>query len=141
MAALRGPMSVPALPALADVHRDAGEWWSVLQGDDTIAKRKVLARLIANVLPVRLATGRYRVVIHRTPLGDVLRRWYRQGRETRTDSPDATVIFSQPEGEADGAGPIAAKRRVRHDTERLRELPLTAFDALSDDGLRASAPA
>lgn len=68
-----GGESVPTLPPLETVLREAGGWAAALGGSEVAAQREVLAVLIERVVPMRVGRGVYRVEVHWTPVGEALR--------------------------------------------------------------------
>ena len=71
---LRAVKPEPALPPLDMVVQAAGGWIEIVAGTDIEAQRAILGDLVERVYPVAVAYGRYRAMIHWTPLGKALRQ-------------------------------------------------------------------
>jgi DNA invertase Pin-like site-specific DNA recombinase len=74
LAVLGDQPTVPQLPALAMVLREAGAWKDILLTTEAVARRDVLGHLVERVVPRRTGIrGQYSTEIAWTVLGDALR--------------------------------------------------------------------
>lgn len=69
---LRAVKPEPVLPPFDMVMKAAGGWAEIVAGIDIVAQRALLVDLVERVYPVNVAYGRYRAMIHWTPLGRAL---------------------------------------------------------------------
>jgi DNA invertase Pin-like site-specific DNA recombinase len=74
LAKLRAFKPEPVLPPLDMVVQAAEGWGEIVAGTDIAAKRALLGDLVERIYPVNVAYGRYRAMIHWTPLGKALRQ-------------------------------------------------------------------
>jgi hypothetical protein len=72
MGAIRWMAPVNTLPPLEEVLQLLIDWGSILGGTNTQGSRRVLADLIQEIHPIRVARGQCRAAITWTPLASAL---------------------------------------------------------------------
>ncbi len=119
------------LPDIDELMGAARTWSSILAGTDVAGQREIIARLVHQIVPIRVAHARYTATLSWTALGEALDECVPPAARQldRVLGAYRDVVFFHPGG-SEGRLSATSRRRRTRDLPQLRALPQAAFDVL-----------